>query len=121
MKRTAAVTVLALGFGLTAEAREQPFSGNDPQFLIESCREVVEIFSRRDEQNMLAAVSTSLSEAMRAGYCIGVVQQYRSEGPGCRYGYSSKDWFTAARFLAELPVNADHSVSRMLRAASCNG
>nr|WP_067297733.1 hypothetical protein [Marinobacterium profundum] len=121
MKRTIAVLFLGLGFSLTADAREQPFNGNDSQFLIESCREVVEIFSRRDEKHMLAAVSTSLSEAMRAGYCIGVVQQYRNDGPDCRNRYSSRDWFTVARLIAELPVSEEYSVSRMLQAVSCDG
>lgn len=106
----------------SAIARDQLFDNRDPQFLIKSCREVIEIFERRDKKKFLAGVATSISEAMRAGYCIGVVQQYRQSGSDCHLG--NRDWFSIAELIANEPLNADKGkgvpVSVLLRKAKCD-
>ena len=72
----------------------------DPKHLIQSCQELVGIYSKRDEKHLVAGLTTSLSEAFRAGYCRGVVEEYRRH-----YSRCAGDWFTQAQAIAELPVS----------------
>lgn len=95
---------------IPVEAKEPLFGKNDAQFLVESCREVVEIFKRRDETSLLAAQRTSLSEGMRAGYCIGVLQQYSKTARYCRY--SRSNWFQMAKAIAGVSMT-DAKLSRV--------
>jgi len=75
-------------------------ANDDPEHLIQSCQELVDIYAKRDQQRLLAGVATGLSEALRAGYCMGVVDEYRR-----RYECATDDWFTQAQRVAEMPVS----------------
>lgn len=75
-------------------------ANDDPEHLIQSCQELVDIYAKRDQQRLLAGVATGLSEALRAGYCMGVVDEYRR-----RYECAADDWFTQARQIAGMPVS----------------
>lgn len=44
--------------------------------LIEGCAEAVQIYANQQEYKTGAAMMTSLSEALRAGYCKGVLDEY---------------------------------------------
>lgn len=90
-------------------------ANNDPEYLIESCKELVGIYTKRDQQNLLAGITTSLSEALRAGYCMGVVDEYRRHNRCYRH-----DWFTQASRVAEMPVSfAKRTTVRALLEHSC--
>ena len=57
-------------------------------FLQSPCREVIEIFNKKQETGKYAALHTLMSGAMRAGYCIGILQQFINSSPCCRNEYS---------------------------------
>lgn len=73
---------------------------DDPEHLIQSCQELVDIFAKRDQQRLLAGVATGLSEALRAGYCMGVVDEYRRH-----YECATDDWFIQAKRVAEMSAS----------------
>lgn len=75
-------------------------ANDDPKHLIQSCQELVGIYSKRDEKNFAAGLTTSLSEALRAGYCMGVVDEYRRN-----YECDTDSWLRQAQAIAELPVS----------------
>lgn len=83
-------------------AKETPFQIENPRFFIESCKEAVDIFSSQEDIGYLAAYRTSLSEAMRAGYCIGVLEQF-SDSVGKFCGVKS-GWFEQASLIASLDL-----------------
>jgi hypothetical protein len=49
----------------------------DAERLINGCSELVDIYDEHEKARFMAAQVTSLSEAMRAGYCQGVIDEYR--------------------------------------------
>lgn len=75
-------------------------ASNDPEHLIQSCQELVAIYNKRGEKYLAAGLTTSLSEALRAGYCMGVVDEYRRN-----YECDTDSWFRQAQAIAELPVS----------------
>lgn len=79
---------------------------NQSERLIQSCNELVGIYAERDKQNLLAGVTTSVSEALQAGYCMGVLDEYRRH-ERCY----SQDWFTQARKIAEMSVAYSERIS----------
>jgi len=100
--------------GSPAWARDL-YSGTDAAFLQRSCGELVKIYETRDQRSFLAAQLTSLSEAMRAGYCIGTIQEYLRAGGGCS---RDEDWHAyALRIAVQSPVAARGSREQLLRKA----
>jgi len=62
--------------------------------LIEGCAEAVQLYDNQREYKTGAAMMTSLSEALRAGYCKGVLDEYgRSHDCG-------GDWLKRAQRIA---------------------
>lgn len=109
-------------------AKEQQFQPDDTAFLQSSCREVIEIFNKKQETGKYAALHTSMSEAMRAGYCIGVLQQYIKTPPKCKnmYGnYRTLNWFDLAEIIVGLSLSTEQleqvKASSLLKEAFCNG
>lgn len=88
--------------------------------LIEACQAATEIFNARNEKRLLASQRTSLSDALRAGYCLGAVEHYRCP-LGSHLGRSS---FDAARRIASLdvnqPGNIQASTGKVLQHGACN-
>jgi len=80
-------------------------ANDDSLNLIASCQELVDIYAKRDEQHLLAGVTTGLSEALRAGYCMGVVDEYRRQST-C----ATDDWFIQAQRIARTPIPFDIDV-----------
>jgi hypothetical protein len=67
--------------------------------LVQGCSELTGIYKTKDEKRLLAAQMTSLSEAVRAGYCRGVIDEYRrSEG---YYDCGHVDWMQQASYIAQ--------------------
>ncbi len=118
MRKIALISLATLALlPLDAQAKSDPFTNNDSAFLIESCREAVEIYQKRDQQNLLAGIATSMSEALRAGFCIGVVQQHINSSDNC-YG---TDWLEAASTIAALSVTTRWNTrKRLLQEAVCD-
>jgi hypothetical protein len=76
---------------------KENFTRPDSELVIKSCKEVVEIYKSRDEKRLLASQTTSLIEALRAGYCIGLLSS-----TSCESKYRKTNWFIAAKRIAEL-------------------
>lgn len=62
------------------------FGDNDPAFLISACRAVNLIYNAKDQKKWLASQTTSLSDALRAGYCLGVLEQFKCGWPRSQPG-----------------------------------
>ena len=75
-------------------------ANNDPEHLIQSCQELIGIYNKRGEKHLAAGLTTSLSEALRAGYCMGVVDEYRRK-TRCYVD----DWYSQAKKIAEYPLS----------------
>ena len=103
-------------------AKEAPFQLQNTAFLVEPCKEAMDIFASQEETGYLAAYRTSLSEAMRAGYCIGVIEQYSyTYEPYC--GESSR-WFEIAQRIASVELTqhelAQKRTGELLREHACD-
>lgn len=107
--RTVVIIFLCLLSSLLLPAAQ---ANNDPKHLIQSCKELLGIYATRDQQHLLAGLVTSPSEALRAGYCRGVLDEYRRSKP-C----AQSDWHTQAVYIANYPANAGElpSVETLLR------
>ncbi|WP_341708667.1 hypothetical protein [Halopseudomonas sp.] len=71
-----------------------------PETLITACKEVIDIYASRDEERFLAGLTTGPSEAWQAGYCVGVVSEYRRH-----YECDTSNWYDQAERIAEIPVS----------------
>ncbi len=100
--------IIALGLLLVpaiTSAKSQPFS------LADSCGELINIYASKNKKRLLAAQTTSLSESLRAGYCLGVIEQYAKSEYSCR-----SNWFKRAEFIAQYAQEENPpSESRLLR------
>jgi hypothetical protein len=94
------VRVLPIVCLITLLPLTQPEANDDAEYLIHSCRELIGIYAKRDEKRLAAGMTTSVSEALRAGYCMGVVEEYRRH-----YECGTDDWFRQAQGIAELPLS----------------
>jgi hypothetical protein len=94
-------TMLCIGLAQAAE--------DEVKVLIQGCAEVETIYDRRGERNLLAGVNTSVAEALRAGYCQGVLKQYRRAN-GC---YT--DWVDQARRIGSVSESKRVSIEQLLR------
>jgi len=93
----------------TIFAKEGPFQYRDASLLINSCQEAVDVFSSHEKTGYLAAYRTSLSEALRAGYCIGVLEQFLDAYEGDCDGNSG--WFENAQRIASLNLTQRESAT----------
>lgn len=99
MKALNIVIFLALGSINTAYAQPD----TDSKHLVTSCQALVEIYAKRDQQHLLAGLTTSTSTALRAGYCRGVLDEYRRRTDFCY----QRDWYIQASRIADYPVYAE--------------
>ena len=83
---------------------------NETKLLIQGCAEVEAIYNRRGEKNLFAGLNTSVAEALRAGYCKGVLEQYRRSG-GC---YRT-DWIRQAQQIGQKSDSQSINVNQLLR------
>ncbi|GLX65120.1 hypothetical protein KMU_31620 [Proteus vulgaris] len=82
--------------------------------LVESCTELMKIYKYKDEKYLLASQMTSLSEGLRAGYCLGVIEQYAKTQSSCR-----SDWFKRAQFIASYALEENLPSDEYLLGLSC--
>lgn len=108
--------ILALFLAFTAP----PTFANDLSDLRTGCGEAISIYNKRGEERFLAAQTTSASEALRAGYCRGVVREYLRTARPCLYGRNAvDDWRGMAARLAKAETGQAGSFEEMLRSARC--
>ncbi|WP_444891997.1 hypothetical protein ACJJIE_13290 [Microbulbifer sp. TRSA001] len=89
----------------------------DSKTLIHSCKEYVAIYNRRGEKGLIAGISTSVAEAMRAGICRGTLEEHTKHEP---YSCGSQ-WYQQAVYIAKQdPETYQGSRERLLEKA-CAG
>ncbi len=76
---------------------------SNSKHLVTSCQALVEIYAKRDQQHLLAGLTTSTSAALRAGYCRGVLDEFRRRTDFCYQG----DWYVQASRIADYPEYAE--------------
>ncbi|MGF1749536.1 hypothetical protein [Vibrio cionasavignyae] len=82
--------------------------------LTESCVELISIYASKNEKHLLAAQTTSLSESLRAGYCLGVIEQHAKAEYGCR-----SNWFKRAEFIAKYALEERPPSEQKILRLSC--
>ncbi|WP_143870667.1 hypothetical protein [Catenovulum sediminis] len=101
--------IIAIGFlPVSAIISAKPLS------LTDSCAELINIYASKNEKHLLAAQTTSLSESLRAGYCLGVIDQYAKSEDHCR-----SDWFKRAEFIAKYALEENSPSEKKLLRLSC--
>ena len=76
-------------------------AADSPEKLIIACKEVIGIYASREEQRLLAGLTTAPAQALQAGYCIGVLSEYRRRQ---RSECHTHSWYEQAERIAEVPV-----------------
>jgi hypothetical protein len=93
-------------------------STNKVELLIDGCTELVGIYKNKREKNLLAGHTTSLSEAIKAGYCRGAIAQFIESNNR----YCSSDWYKIAEVISNLNKKKSlHSSQSNLIKKSCHG
>lgn len=100
--RTAWISCFALSLSLGAP---QVFADEEAEYLLQSCKDLVNIFSQFDEEKPLAFFTTSREDAMRAGYCQGATDQFRRQ----HYRCAANDWFEQAQKITQVTANSAES------------
>lgn len=89
----------------------------DPQRLIRGCEVLVQIYDKQGESGLLAGFTTSVSDALRAGYCRGVIDEYLRANPfGC-----NRDWRPMAVRIAQIGEKVSGASVEHLLEFSCGG
>lgn len=83
------------------------------------CTELIGIYDKRAQKKFLAMQTTSASEALRAGYCLGVVREYLRTKPMCGFGMpAGGDWYPVAERIASGGDRAI-TINQLLKEAAC--
>lgn len=115
---------------------------SDGERLVQGCNELIGIYKNKKEKRLLASQLVSSSDAMLAGYCMGVIKAFKQvanprvfyERVQCAYGVRGpcheirevtlckyEDWFEIAEKVAAYwkfkPKSTSKSVSELLTAA----
>lgn len=101
----------------TASARET-FGQNDPQFLINACQAAVRVYNEQNKKRFLASQRTSLADALRAGYCLGAIEQHRCWS-GTAVRASTLDRARAIAALDASAISGRPSTADILRRIDC--
>jgi hypothetical protein len=129
---------LVLTFTTTVYAKD-----SDGERLVKGCNELIGMYKNKSEKRLLASQLTSSSDAMLAGYCMGVIKTYKQvanprvyyDQVKCGYGVRGpchkvkkvtlckhNDWYEIAEAVAgywEIK-QVKHTVSELLEGV-CNG
>ncbi|GAA5525295.1 hypothetical protein Maes01_01861 [Microbulbifer aestuariivivens] len=89
----------------------------DSKTLILSCREYVAIYDRRGEKSLLASISTSPAEAMRAGICRGMLEEHAKHQ---RYSCGNQ-WYQQASVIANQDPELYQYSKEQLLDEACDG
>jgi hypothetical protein len=83
--------------------------------LVTNCQELVNIYDKKGSKRLLAGVSTSVSEAMRAGICKGVLEEHAS------HSYCHGHWYDQALYIIENGEREDDLSVEQLLDNACAG
>jgi hypothetical protein len=87
----------------------------DSPDLIINCQELVAIYNKKAEKRLLAGISTSVAEAMRAGICKGMIEEHLN------HKYCGNTWYTTAKNIAaSTEESMDVSTDELIDSA-CHG
>ena len=100
MRRISLLLASFLGFANCTFAEESKIDR-----LINSCQELVQITDQHMAKRLTTVFTTSVAEAMRAGYCHGVLDEYARENSNCR----NVSLYQQANYIATL--KAQESIS----------
>lgn len=95
------ISLFALSISLGAP---QASADEDAAYLLKSCKDLVDIFAQFEEEKPLAVITTSREDAMRAGYCQGVTDEYRRQRS--EFDCAANDWFEQAQKITEVPSDS---------------
>ena len=117
--RNIAVVIMAI-IPAFSFANSNPFDLNDSTLMVVSCQEALTLFENSEEISQLKVIRTSLSEAMRAGYCIGAIEHYLKSNSACSQYRTS--WKAIAQLIAErqIYIDASSTVHDVVQAAACD-
>ncbi|WP_313506193.1 hypothetical protein [Stutzerimonas kunmingensis] len=82
-------------------------AADNAERLVKGCSELVAIYHQRDQKKMLAGWTTSASDALLAGYCRGVLDEFRRTSL-C----DTHDWHVQAQRVAQ--ANTSASINELL-------
>ncbi len=87
--------------------------------LIQGCSELLGMYKNKKEKRLMAGLLASSSDALLAGYCLGMVKAYRQFSNNACYADS---WFDMAETIASEWTLKDkrYSVNALLNSA-CRG
>lgn len=92
-------------------------SNIDSRILIHSCQEYIAIYDRKGDKKLMASVSTSVAEAMRAGICRGMLEEHIShERHSC-----DDSWYQQALFIAKQDTKKNRYSREQLLDKACDG
>lgn len=88
------------------------------EMLVDGCIEIVGIYKNKKDKYLSAGATTSLTEAMKAGYCRGAIEQFIQSSNRACYA----DWFEIAERISKMKKKSYQKLyqSRVLE-LSCNG
>ncbi|WP_353388547.1 hypothetical protein [Halopseudomonas sabulinigri] len=92
-------------------------ANTDPDRLAKGCVELLQIYNKHEDQRFAASLTTSLSEATRAGYCRGVIDEYNRH-----HECDSPSWYDQAAVIAKhAHEESDTQTTDSLMAKACGG
>lgn len=69
----------------------------DGERLIKGCNELMGMYKNKNEKRLMTSLTVSSSDAMLAGYCMGVVKMAVSQHKNRCY---TRDWYQLAEYIA---------------------
>jgi hypothetical protein len=119
-KRASALFLTGLIIMLPAANARSSFGDGTSIDLALACQAATTVFNSRNEKRLLASQRTSLSDALRAGYCLGALELYSCP----RHSNTVRSSFDAARRIAELDVSLfdllETNVQDLLQYGACH-
>ena len=76
-----------------AQAQAAPITA---ETLTSNCQELIAIYDKKGKQKLMAGISTSVAEAMRAGICRGMIEEHAN------HNTCDKGWYDMASSIAEM-------------------
>lgn len=117
LKTSLTIMLVIISLSISKVEAKSDFESPDARFLIEACQSVTRIFNAHNEKRLLASQRTSLSDAIRAGYCLGMLEQFQ-----CRFS-GKHSLYEGARRIAILNSDAENmqrlSLQRVVETSIC--
>ena len=83
------------------------------EVLSENCQELIAIYNKKGDQRLFAGMSTSISEAMRAGICRGMIEEHTN------HFRCARGWHDMAKVIAA-KMGSQYSAEEMLELSCGN-